>query len=178
MPFLLDTDTCIYALKHHAGVLEHLLSKSREDIVVSVITETELRTGAAKSSSSIKTLRLVENFLRPLAIAEFTSEDAIAYAHVRAKLARPPHRELDALRIPISIARRAPMQRALRFGPRPILPATLPDAPFLPDGTQNFATSSIPTRRGSFVIPVRLLKSIPFCTTTSSVRFRPNSATS
>jgi tRNA(fMet)-specific endonuclease VapC len=88
MAFLLDTDTCIYALKHHAKVLEQLLSKSREDIAVSVITEAELRTGAAKSSSPVKTLRLVENFLRPLAIAEFTSEDAIAYSQVRAKLER------------------------------------------------------------------------------------------
>ncbi len=108
MPFLLDTDTCIYALKHHDGVLEHLLSKSREDIVVSVITEAELRTGAAKSSSSIKTLRLVENFLRPLVIAEFTSEDAIAYAHVRAKLERAgtPIGPLDTLIASQAVARK------------------------------------------------------------------------
>ena len=85
MPYLLDTDTCIYALKHDAGVIEQLLSKSREEIIVSVISEAELRTGAAKSSTPTRTLRLVENFLRPLAIAEFTSDDAIAYAHVRAK---------------------------------------------------------------------------------------------
>jgi len=88
MSFLLDTDTCIYALKQDPAVLEELLSKSREDIVVSVITEAELRTGAAKSSSPVKTLRLIENFLRPLAVAEFTSDDAIAYVQVRAKLER------------------------------------------------------------------------------------------
>lgn len=88
MPFLLDTDTCIYALKQNPHVLGQLLSKSREEILVSVITEAELRTGAAKSSSVIKTLRLVENFLRPLAVAEFTSDDAIAYAQIRARLER------------------------------------------------------------------------------------------
>jgi len=88
MRFLLDTDTCIYALKQNPAVLDQLLSKSREEIVVSVITEAELRTGAAKSSSPVRTLRLVENFLGPLALAEFTSDDAIAYAHIRAKLER------------------------------------------------------------------------------------------
>src|SRR5258706_11135982 len=99
MPFLLDTDTCIYALKQNRNVLEQLLSKSREEILVSVITEAELRTGAAKSGSPIKTLRLVENFLRPLAIADFTSDDAIAYAHVRARLERAgtPIGPLDTL---------------------------------------------------------------------------------
>jgi len=35
---------------------------------VSVITEAKLQIGAVKSSSALKTLRLVENFLRPLAI--------------------------------------------------------------------------------------------------------------
>ena len=88
MKFLLDTDTCIYVLKQNPAVLKHLLAHSREDIAVSVITEAELRTGAAKSTSAAKTLRLVENFLRPLGIVEFTSNDAALYAQVRAKLER------------------------------------------------------------------------------------------
>jgi len=69
-------------------VLERLLSRSRADVAVSVITEAELRTGAAKSSLPVKTMRLVENFLRPLTIVEFTSSDAASYANVRAKLDR------------------------------------------------------------------------------------------
>ena len=63
MRFLLDTDICIYALKQHRTVLDHLLSRSRSDIAISVITEAELRTGAAKSEAPVKTLRLIENFL-------------------------------------------------------------------------------------------------------------------
>ena len=99
MNFLLDTDTCIYALKQSVVVLEHLLAQKPEDIAVSVITEAELRTGAAKSSSAAKTLRLVENFLRPLAILEFTSTDTATYAQVRAKLERAgtPIGPLDSL---------------------------------------------------------------------------------
>jgi tRNA(fMet)-specific endonuclease VapC len=108
MPFLLDTDTCIYALKQDRKVLDRLLSTSREDVLVSVISEAELRTGAAKSSSPIRTLRLVENFLRPLAIAEFTSGDAIAYAHIRAKLERAgtPIGPLDTLIASQAVARK------------------------------------------------------------------------
>ena len=107
MPFLLDTDTCIYALKNNENVLRILLSKTRDEILVSVITEGELRTGAAKSASPIKTLRAVENFLHPLAIADFTSHDAAVYAHVRAKLERAgtPIGPLDTLIASQAIAR-------------------------------------------------------------------------
>ena len=106
--FLLDTDTCIYALKQDARVLEQLLSKNRDEIVVSVITEAELRTGAAKSTSPVRTLRLLENFLRPIAVVDFTSDDAIAYAQVRAKLERAgtPIGPLDTLIASQAIARK------------------------------------------------------------------------
>jgi len=108
MKFLLDTDTCIYALKQNPTVLKHLLARSREDIAVSVITEAELRTGAAKSTSAAKTLRLVENFLRPLGIVEFTSNDAASYAQVRAKLERAgtPIGPLDMLIAAQAVARK------------------------------------------------------------------------
>lgn len=105
--FLLDTDTCIYALKQDRDVLQQLLSKTRDEVFVSVITEGELRTGAEKSSSRAKTLRLVENFLRPLSILEFTSQDAIVYAQVRAKLERAgtPIGPLDTLIASQAVAR-------------------------------------------------------------------------
>lgn len=108
MRFLLDTDTCIYALKQSRTVLERLLAEAREDVAVSVITEAELRTGAAKSTSPGKTLHLIENFLRPLTIVEFTSDDAIAYAGVRSKLERAgkPIGPLDTLIASQAVARR------------------------------------------------------------------------
>ena len=97
--FLLDTDTCIYALKQNGAVLGKLFAQSREDIAVSVITEAELRTGAAKSTLAAKTVRLIENFLRPLTILPFTSDDAAVYGLVRAKLERSgkPIGPLDTL---------------------------------------------------------------------------------
>lgn len=108
MKFLLDTDTCIYALKQSPAVLKNLLARSPEDIAVSVISEAELRTGAAKSASAAKTLRLVENFLRPIAILEFSSGDAVSYAHVRARLERAgtPIGPLDTLIAAQAMARK------------------------------------------------------------------------
>jgi len=44
------------------------VAQKPEGVAVSVITEAKLQIGAVKSSSALKTLRLVENFLRPLAI--------------------------------------------------------------------------------------------------------------
>jgi tRNA(fMet)-specific endonuclease VapC len=106
--FLLDTDTCIYALKQNERVLRVLLSKSRSEVGASVITEAELRLGAAKSASPAKTLHLVENFLRPLTIIEFSSADAVAYAMVRARLERAgkPIGPLDTLIAGQAVARK------------------------------------------------------------------------
>ena len=108
MKFLLDTDTCIYALKQNERVLRVLLSKSRSEVGASVITEAELRLGAAKSASPAKTLHLVENFLRPLTIIEFSSADAVVYAMVRARLERAgkPIGQLDTLIAGQAVARK------------------------------------------------------------------------
>jgi tRNA(fMet)-specific endonuclease VapC len=75
---------------------------------VSAITQAELRTGASKSAAPVKTLRLVENFLRPLNIIEFESADAVAYAGVRAKLERAgtPIGPLDTLIAAQAVARK------------------------------------------------------------------------
>lgn len=86
MKYLLDTDTCIFAIKQNASVLERLLSKRRSDVALSVVTEAELRTGAATSTAPKKTLARLESFLAPLQILELSSEDAIAYARIRARL--------------------------------------------------------------------------------------------
>lgn len=108
MKFLLDTDTCIHALKQHGRVLERLLAHSRSDVAISVITEAELRTGVAKSTSPTKTRQLVENFLRPLSIVEFVGHDAEVYAAVRVRLERAgtPIGPLDTLIAAQAVARK------------------------------------------------------------------------
>ena len=108
MKYLLDTDTCIYALKQKERVIERLLAAPREDVLISVITEAELRTGAAKSSTPSRTLERVENFLSPVTLIEFASDDAIAYAIIRAKLERAgtPIGPLDTLIAAQAVARK------------------------------------------------------------------------
>jgi tRNA(fMet)-specific endonuclease VapC len=108
MRFLLDTNMCIYALKQNQVVLARLLAERPIDVCLSVITEAELRTGAAKSASSAKTTRLLEHFFRPLAVLEFTSDDALAYAAVRTSLehAGTPIRPLDTLIAAQAVARK------------------------------------------------------------------------
>lgn len=108
MKFLLDTNICIYAIKQHAPVLRNLLSKDRSDVAISAITEGELRVGAAKSNAPTKTTRLLENFLRPLAILDFASADAAVYGGLRAKLERAgtPIGPLDTLIAAHAVARK------------------------------------------------------------------------
>jgi tRNA(fMet)-specific endonuclease VapC len=105
---LLDTNICIYALKQNQVVLTRLLAERPIDVGLSIITEAELRTGAAKSASSAKTTRLLEHFLRPLVVLDFTSDDALAYAVVRAKLehAGTPIGPLDTLIAAQAVARK------------------------------------------------------------------------
>ena len=108
MRFLLDTNICIYALRQNQAVLTRLLAERPIDVGLSVITEAELRTGAAKSTSAGKTTRLLDHFLRPLAVLEFTSHDAQAYAMVRAKLEHSgtPIGPLDTLIAAQAVARK------------------------------------------------------------------------
>jgi len=88
MKFLLDTDTCDYALKQNRVVLKHLLAQSREDIAISVITEVELRTGTAQEYFRGENFAPFRKFPRPPGIVEFRSSDAVSYAQVHAKLER------------------------------------------------------------------------------------------
>jgi len=86
--FMLDTNICIYAMKRNESVLKNLLSRTPAQIHISIVTESELRFGAAKSAVPEKTLSAIENFLAPISIVDFTRDDAIAYADVRADLER------------------------------------------------------------------------------------------
>lgn len=99
MRLLLDTNICIYALKQSPPVLARMREHRPSELALSVITEAELRTGAAKSSHPTATLRRLERFLAPLQVLEFASEDAIVYAQLRAKLERAgtPIGPLDTL---------------------------------------------------------------------------------
>jgi predicted nucleic acid-binding protein len=52
MRYLLDTNTCIAAMRHHALVLQRLAAVSPADCVISSITTYELYTGIEKMCRS------------------------------------------------------------------------------------------------------------------------------
>ncbi len=86
MKYLLDTNICIFALKQVPKVRERMMRHKPSEIALSVITEAELRTGAAKSPSPETTLAKLERFLSPLRVLDFTSRDALVYAEIHSKL--------------------------------------------------------------------------------------------
>jgi tRNA(fMet)-specific endonuclease VapC len=84
--YLLDTNTCVYAIKRDPGVLRTLQEHSPDDFGISAITLAELWFGAAKSSRPQQTRSSVDAFLKPFEILPFGSEAAEIYAEVRLQL--------------------------------------------------------------------------------------------
>ncbi len=100
MILLLDTNTCIYLIKKHPPeVLRRFNEYTVGDIGISSITAAELHFGAQKSQRPGHNRRALEQFLLPLAVADFDENAAAAYGHVRAQLEKQgtPIGSLDTL---------------------------------------------------------------------------------
>jgi tRNA(fMet)-specific endonuclease VapC len=86
MRFMLDTNTCIYAIKHRPPeVLASLRAHESAGLGVSSITVAELEYGVAKSGSA-RNHKALQQFLEPLTIADFDRAAAASYGRVRAHL--------------------------------------------------------------------------------------------
>ena len=88
MKYLLDTDTCIHAMRLHPRVVSRLSTENPSDVWVSVIAEAELRAGAAKSSNPSASTSQIAVLLKPLTVVDFDSRDAARYGVIRAALER------------------------------------------------------------------------------------------
>lgn len=99
MIYLLDTNTCVYAIKREPQVLSRLQQHSPDDFGISAITVAELWFGAAKSSRPQQTFSSVNDFLKPFEILPFATEAAEKYAETRLLLekAGQPIGERDLL---------------------------------------------------------------------------------
>jgi tRNA(fMet)-specific endonuclease VapC len=86
--FLLDTNTCVYAIKRVPSVIERLQALSPDDLGVAVITLAELWFGARKSSRPERTRASVDAFLQPFEIVPLDKDAAEAYAEIRLRLER------------------------------------------------------------------------------------------
>jgi len=86
MRFMLDTNLCIYAIKHRPPeVIAALRAHESAGLGLSSITVAELYFGAAKSGSA-RNLSALEQFLAPLELADFDRSAAAAYGPLRAAL--------------------------------------------------------------------------------------------
>jgi tRNA(fMet)-specific endonuclease VapC len=104
---VLDTNTCIYALKLQGRVVERLRDHPPDDLGVTIITVAELWFGAHKSARPAVARREMDGFLEPFEVLPFDREAADAYARVRFELERTgrPIGERDLLIASIALAR-------------------------------------------------------------------------
>jgi len=84
---LLDTNICIYAIRHQSQVvLKHLRDQNASDVGVSAITVAELEYGVARSARQEKNTEALQMFLAPLEILPFDDRAAVHYGRIRAQL--------------------------------------------------------------------------------------------
>lgn len=87
--FLLDSDTCIHLLnRRREDVHQRYRALDASAVGISAVTVGELRYGAWKSARVADNIRLLEDFVTPLAVIPFDDVCTDAYGRVRAHLAR------------------------------------------------------------------------------------------
>ena len=85
--FLLDTNTASYIIKGNVpNVREHLLKVPMAEVAISVVTEAELRFGAARKPEAKQLGIAVEEFLLRVESLPWDSEAAKHCANLRARL--------------------------------------------------------------------------------------------
>jgi tRNA(fMet)-specific endonuclease VapC len=87
MPWLLDTNTCIYIIKQKpASVFEKFKNINPGQIALSVITLAELEYGARKSAAVEKNLSALHQFSIPFDILSLDYNATVEYGIIRADL--------------------------------------------------------------------------------------------
>lgn len=107
MTYVLDTNTCIYALRLQGRVVERMQGHLPDEIAITIITLAELWFGAQKSVRRSAVRREIDAFLEPFDVLPFDREAADTYARVRFDLERVgrPIGERDLLIASIALAR-------------------------------------------------------------------------
>jgi tRNA(fMet)-specific endonuclease VapC len=89
MRYLLDTNICIYIIRHHPPqVIDRLKACGIGDVAISSITLAELEYGVAKSSRPEQNREALLNFAAPLEIIPFDDQASVHYGEIRAGLER------------------------------------------------------------------------------------------
>ena len=87
MKYMLDTNICIYAIKHKPDtVIRNFLSHDPEELCISAITYAELMHGVEKSMAAERNRIAVSLFLSPITILQFDERAAEEYGRIKAEL--------------------------------------------------------------------------------------------
>lgn len=89
MKFLLDTNICVYLIKHKPPqVIDRFRACELGDIAISSITVAELNYGIAKSQQRDRNQAALDRFLLPLTIVPFDRAASDYYGQLRHNLER------------------------------------------------------------------------------------------
>ena len=87
MKYMLDTNICIYVIKHKPEiVINKFLAHNPDDICISSITYAELMHGVEKSQAIDKNRLAISLFLSPITVLDFNAGAAESYGMIRADL--------------------------------------------------------------------------------------------
>jgi Predicted nucleic acid-binding protein, contains PIN domain len=87
MKYMLDTNICIYAIKHKPDtVIRNFLSHDPEELCISAITYAELMHGVEKSMAVERNRIAMSLFLSPITILQFDERAAEEYGRIKAEL--------------------------------------------------------------------------------------------
>ena len=83
--YLLDTNICIYIIKHQPEIVRQHFEKHlpNRNILISVITLGELRFGAEKSQHKEKALKVINELTSMIQVVELDETVAEHYAQIR-----------------------------------------------------------------------------------------------
>lgn len=87
MKYMLDTNICIYAIKHKPPeVIRNFLRHAPDDMCISSVTYGELMHGVEKSQAAERNRLAITLFLAAISILPFDYHAAEEYGRIRAKL--------------------------------------------------------------------------------------------
>ena len=86
MRYLLDTDTCVFALRGSESVRERLSAVDPEAVAISVVTLADLRYGAACSAKPEANHQVIDDFISGVIVLGLDDEIACAFGGFKAQL--------------------------------------------------------------------------------------------
>ena len=86
--YMLDTDTCVFAIKSRPAALRGRFNRLADQICISAVTLSELAFGAERSAQPVGNLAVVQRFASLVEVLPFNARAAYDCGEIRAELTR------------------------------------------------------------------------------------------